>query len=339
MNIESSTNIKVQCLNAHPFETLSPEFLMDAVESQGFLCDGRLLVLNSYENRVYQVGIDESEPLIAKFYRPERWSEQQIKEEHQFSFELMEHELPVVAPLRNEQGESLFHYGDFSFALFPRRGGHAPELENLDNLLTLGRLIGRIHAIGAIRPFEYRPSLTIESYGYDSRALISEQFIPASLKASYDSLTVDLLQAVEEVFSKQQPMIMIRTHSDCHGGNMLWRNDAPNFVDLDDARMAPAVQDIWMLLSGDRVMRTAQLSEVVDGYNEFYDFHPRQLQLIEPLRTLRMMHYAAWLARRWDDPAFPRAFPWFNTERYWGEHILELREQYAALSEPVLELM
>ena len=317
---------------------------MDAVEGQGYVCDGRLLVLNSYENRVYQVGIEDQEPLIVKFYRPERWSDQQIHEEHQFSFELVEHELPVVAPLRNEQGESLFEYSfledtNFRFALFPRRGGHAPELENLDNLLILGRLIGRIHAVGAIRPFEYRPRLSIETFGNDSAALISEQCIPASLKASYDSLTTDLLQAIAEVFTRLEPIVEIRTHSDCHGGNMLWRDGAPNFVDLDDARMAPAIQDLWMLLSGDRVTRTAQLAEVVEGYNEFYDFNPRQLHLIEALRTLRMMHYAAWLARRWDDPAFPRAFPWFNTERYWGEHILELREQYAALSEPSLELM
>ena len=334
-------------MNTHPFEVLSPEFLMDAVESRGFVCDGRLLVLNSYENRVYQVGIEDGEPLIAKFYRPERWSEQQIKEEHQFSFELMNHELPVVAPLRDrkgneqgdEHGESLFEYGGVFFALFPRRGGHAPELENLDSLLTLGRFLGRIHAVGAIRPFESRPGLSIDSYGHSSVALISEQFIPPSLQASYDSLTTDLLQGVEEIFAQVKPIDMIRTHGDCHSGNILWRDDAPNFVDLDDVRMAPAIQDIWMLLSGDRVMRTAQLSEVVDGYNEFYDFQPRQLRLIEPLRTLRMMHYAAWLARRWDDPAFPRAFPWFNTERYWGEHILELREQYAALSEPALELM
>lgn len=329
-------------MNTHPFDILSPEFLMDAVESRDFVCDGRLLALNSYENRVYQVGIEGGQPIIAKFYRPERWSEQQIREEHQFSFELLEHELPVVAPLcdqkGDQQGESLFEYQGVSFALFPRRGGHAPELENFDNLLTLGRLLGRIHRVGAIRPFVHRPALNVENFGDESAEFISNHFIPASLKAAYDSLSTDILQVVKEVFTELDP-VTIRTHGDCHGGNMLWRDEAPNFVDLDDARMAPAVQDLWMLLSGDRATRIAQLSEVVDGYNEFYDFQPRQLRLIEPLRTLRMMHYAAWLARRWDDPAFPRAFPWFNTERYWGEHILELREQYAALSEPALELM
>ncbi len=322
----------------HPFDTLTPSFLIDAVESLGFYCDGRLFPLNSYENRVYQVGIEDATPMIAKFYRPQRWSEAQIREEHEFCFELVEQELPVVPPWRNEAGESLFVFGDFFFALFERRGGHAPELDDLDNLFTLGRLMGRIHAVGAVKAFQYRPAITIEDYGHASVALVGEQFIPVSLKESYLSLTADLLQAIEAQFAQVTDLILIRSHGDCHGGNILWRDDTANFVDFDDARMAPAVQDLWMLLCGDRPRQTAQLSEVVEGYNEFFTFHPKELRLIEPLRTLRMLHYAAWLARRWTDPAFPRAFPWFNTERYWGEHILELREQYAALQEPPLAL-
>ena len=322
----------------HPFETLTPSFIMDAVESLGYLCDGRIFGLNSYENRVYQVGIEEQEPLIAKFYRPARWSREQILEEHQFSFELAEHELPVVAPLTNNQGESLFSYGDFMFALFPRKGGHGPELDNLDNLFTLGRLLGRIHLIGASKPFIHRPGIDIETFGHESVQLISSEFIPRELKTAYDTLTADLLTRMDHILQQTGQLTQIRVHGDCHGGNMLWRNDAPHFVDFDDARMAPAIQDIWMLLSGERHRQQVQLSEIVDGYNEFYDFQPRELQLAETLRTLRMMNYSAWLARRWEDPAFPHNFPWFNTVRYWSEHILELREQLSALQEPPLQL-
>lgn len=323
----------------HPFETLTPDFIMDAVESMGFLCDGRLFPLNSYENRVYQVGIEDDQPLIAKFYRPSRWSNEQILEEHQFCFELAEQELPVVAPLILGDNGSLFEYSNFRFALFPRKGGHAPEFDNLDNLLILGRLLGRIHLIGASRPFEYRPTLDSVSFGHQSAEFISEHFIPMELKTAYDTLAADLLQAVDEVIQAAKGVSYIRLHGDCHSGNILWRDDNPHFVDFDDTRMAPAVQDIWMFLSGDRMRKTAQLSEIAEGYSEFYDFNPRELQLVEALRTLRMMHYSAWLARRWGDPAFPMNFPWFNTVRYWSEHILELREQFAALQEPPLELM
>jgi len=322
----------------HPFENLTPDFIMDAVESLGYWCDGRTFGLNSYENRVYQVGIEEAEPLIAKFYRPGRWSNAQILEEHQYCFELAEQELPVVAPIRNEQGESLFEYGGFRLALFPRRGGHAPELDNLDNLFQLGRLLGRFHLIGSQRPFEHRPAITTQSFGYESIELISEQFIPVSLKTSYDSLTRDLMQALEARLAEAGDVRSIRVHGDCHSGNMLWRDDAPHFVDFDDARMAPAVQDIWMLLCGERQRQTMQLSEVLEGYYEFFDFDLRELHMLEVLRTLRMLNYSAWLARRWEDPAFPHNFPWFNTERYWSEHILELREQFAALQEPVLQV-
>lgn len=319
----------------HPFETLSPSFIIDAVESCGFLSDGRQLALNSYENRVYQVGIEGEQPLIAKFYRPHRWSNEQILEEHALCFELVDHELPVVAPIV-QNGQSLFEFNAFRFALFPRRGGRAPELDNLDNLYTLGKLLGRMHNIGASKPFLHRPELDSQSFGHDCVALISEKFIPKELQLAYDSLTKDVMQAVDGTIAEVGKIKRIRVHGDCHAGNILWRDDTALFVDLDDARMAPAVQDLWMLLSGDRHRQTQQLSEVIDGYNEFYDFHPRELKLIEVLRTLRIIHYAAWLAKRWQDPAFPMAFPWFNTVRYWSEHILELREQFAALNEPPL---
>ena len=323
---------------AHPFDALTPDFVIDAIESRGLHCDGRVFALNSYENRVYQIGIDEEAPVIAKFYRPGRWSDEQILEEHSFCFELADQELPVVAPLSDNQGDSLLHFGDFRFAVYPRKGGHAPELDDPDNLLILGRMLGRIHLVGAGRAFEHRPALDTRTFGYESAAYISDHFIPVELKNSYDTLVADLLPRVDTLFEEVGTEGNIRTHGDCHIGNILWRNDAPHFVDFDDSRMAPAIQDLWMLLSGDRRSRSEQLSEIVEGYNEFYDFQPRELQLVEALRTLRMINYAAWLARRWDDPAFPMNFPWFNTVRYWGDHILELREQLSALDEPILNI-
>lgn len=321
----------------HPFQTLTPSFIMDAIESQGYRCDCRTSALNSYENRVYQVGIEEGEPLIAKFYRPGRWSDEQIIEEHQFCFELADHELSVVAPRRNGAGESLFHYQGFRFALYPRQGGHAPEFDNNENLLILGRMLGRIHRIGAIRPFLHRPALDSQSFGHDSVALISERFIPDEYRASYLAVTEQLLGVIDEVAGSTSPTY-IRAHGDCHAGNILWRDGAPHFVDFDDARMAPAVQDLWMMLSGERPRQTEQLAQLIKGYNEFFEFRPSELRLVEALRALRMLHYSAWLASRWEDPTFPITFPWFNTVRYWGEHILQLREQLAVLEEPPLEL-
>ncbi|RII28422.1 MAG: serine/threonine protein kinase [Geobacter sp.] len=322
----------------HPFQTLTPDFIMDAVESQGFRCDCRTLPLNSYENRVYQVGIEEGQPLIAKFYRPGRWNDLQIREEHTFCRELADQELSVVAPWRNGAGESLFHYGGFGFALYPRQGGHAPEFDNLDNLLILGRMLGRIHCVGAVHGFRHRPALDVQSFGHASVALIGERFIPAEYRASYTAVTDQLLAGIEERFSDGGEVRCIRTHGDCHAGNILWRDGVPHFVDFDDARTAPAVQDLWMMLSGDRQCQTAQLDALLEGYREFSDFDPRELGLIEALRALRMLHYSAWLASRWEDPIFPGTFPWFNTVRYWGEHILQLREQLAALAEPPLEV-
>ncbi|CAH2030101.1 serine/threonine protein kinase [Trichlorobacter ammonificans] len=322
--------------SSHPFQNLTPDLIMDAVESQGFRCDCRNLALNSYENRVYLVGIEEERPLIAKFYRPGRWSDEQIVEEHRFCRELADHELPVVAPWCAAAGESLFRYCGFSFALYPQQGGHAPEFDNLDNLLILGRILGRMHRIGGVAAFRHRPALDSTSFGYESVELIREHFIPAEYRDSYTSLTGQLLEKIDRRLAEAGPVRSIRVHGDCHSGNILWRDNAPHFVDFDDARMAPAVQDLWMMLSGDRRRRLAQLDTLLEGYGEFHDFDPAELRLIEPLRTLRMLHYSAWLARRWDDPVFPATFPWFNTVRYWGEHILELREQLAALDEPPL---
>jgi len=326
-------------MNTHPYDSLTPDRVIDAVESAGFLSDARLLALNSYENRVYQVGIENDTPLIAKFYRPERWTRAQVIEEHQFSLELQDADISVVAPLVNSDGESLHEFGGFMFALFPRRGGYPPELDNLDNLFILGRTLGRIHAVGRAAQFSERISLSVERMVTSSSAYLLQHFIPDNLQPAYESLAKDLEDIVSDTYKAVQPGDLIRVHGDCHVGNILWRDDCAHFVDLDDCCMAPAVQDIWMFLSGDRHRRQLQLAEVVEGYSEFCDFDPRQLRWVEALRTMRIMHYAAWLGRRWEDPAFPRSFTWFNTERYWGEHILELREQLAALQEEPLQVL
>ena len=326
-------------MNSHPYDQLTPDLVIDAVESVGSLSDARLLALNSYENRVYQVGIEEDVPLIAKFYRPQRWSEAQILEEHHFSLELQEADISVVAPLVDDHGNTLHCFQGFQFALFPRRGGYPPELDNLDNLLILGRTVGRIHAVGRAASFSERQQITVDRMLTRNREFLLEGFIPRELIPAYESLTLDLLQTVESIYSDVQSQDLIRVHGDCHVGNILWRDDTAHFVDLDDCCTAPAIQDLWMFLNGERHDRQLQLSELIEGYSEFCDFDPRQIRWIETLRTMRLIHYAAWLARRWEDPAFPRSFTWFNTERYWADHILELREQMSALQEEPLQLL
>ena len=319
------------------YQALDPDRILDAVESTGLRCDGHLHALNSYENRVYQIGLEDSGFIVAKFYRPGRWSDEAIREEHAFTLELEEREIPVVAPLRDENGETLHYHEGFRFALFPRRGGRWPELDNPDNLLWLGRFIGRIHAVGAIEPFQHRPSLSIEHFGDESyRYVLEHGFIPPELQLAYRSLAEDLLVQVRNCYARAGDVNVIRLHGDCHPGNILWTDGGPHFVDLDDCCMGPPIQDLWMLLSGDRHDMTIQLSDILEGYTEFFDFNPRELNLVEALRTLRMLHYSAWLARRWDDPAFKHAFTWFNTQRYWEEQILALREQAALLDEPPL---
>ena len=320
------------------YASLTPDTLLAAVEDCGYRCDGRLLALNSYENRVYQVGIDDGVPLIAKFYRPGRWTDAAILEEHAFALELAAQEIPVVAPL-DDNATTLHHFRGYRFALFPRQGGHWPELNTRDDRLWMGRFIGRIHTVGSSRQFRHRPALDIDSFGHRSRQyLLEEGFIPAHIDAAYRTLVEDLLQQVSGWFAAAGNIRQLRLHGDCHPGNVLWTDQGPHFVDLDDCRTGPAMQDLWMLISGERHEMQAQLADIVEGYLQFHDLDYRELQLIEPLRTLRMIHYSAWLARRWDDPAFPQAFPWFNTPRYWEEHILALREQASLLNEPALEI-
>ena len=316
-----------------PYADLSPDRILDAVESLGLPTDGHLLALNSYENRVYQVGIDEAEPVIAKFYRPGRWSDAAILEEHAFSQTLADAEIPAVPPYACAGG-TLHNHAGHRFSLSPRWGGRSPELDDPQVLEWLGRLIGRIHAIGALTPFRHRPALDLDAFGTGPRDfLLAGGWLPVDLRPAYTSVVEQALTCVRACFERAGDYRPIRLHGDCHRGNILWTDRGPHFVDFDDARMGPAVQDLWMLLAGGRDEQTRQLADVLAGYEDFCDFDHRELHLIEALRTLRQVHYAAWLAGRWQDPAFPAAFPWFNTQHYWQDHILALREQIAAMEE------
>jgi len=319
-----------------PFAGLTPECVLDALDSIGLRTDGRLLTLNSYENRVYQVGIEDSPFVVAKFYRPQRWSDAAILEEHAFVAQLAEHEIPAV-PATVIDGRSLHTFADFRFSVFPRQGGRAPELEDRDTLERIGRFLGRLHAVGGTRVYQERPALDIAEFGTEPREfLLAHQFIPAELLDAYTTITTLALEGVQHAFDRAGDVRSLRLHGDCHPGNVLWTDAGPHFVDFDDSRSGPAVQDLWMLLSGERAEQSRALGDLLAGYEDFCEFDTRELYLIEALRTLRLIHYAAWLARRWDDPAFPAAFPWFNTQRYWEDRIIELREQVAALSEPPL---
>jgi Ser/Thr protein kinase RdoA (MazF antagonist) len=322
----------------HPYDSLTPDCVVDCIESIGFVCDLRLLALNSYENRVYQVGIEGAQPIVMKFYRHGRWTDAQILEEHSFAQELVDHEISVVAPMRIND-KTLHHAHGQRFSVFERRGGYPPELDNLDHLYRLGQTLGRIHRIGRAKPFLHRRDISSKRMATESRIFLEEQAVPRELINAYSTLAKDCEQTAASLLSTMTKRDMQRVHGDCHTGNILWRDDTPHFVDLDDCVSGPAIQDIWMFLSGDRFQQERQLSEFVSGYEEFHEFDPRQLAWIEALRTLRIMHHAFWLASRWDDPAFPKAFPWFGQARFWSDHILELREQLGVMQEPTLKLL
>jgi Ser/Thr protein kinase RdoA (MazF antagonist) len=327
-------------MESPPFADLTPALMLDAVDGLGFVCDGRVLALNSYENRVYQLGVDGAPPLVVKFYRPLRWSDAAILEEHAFVAELAEREIPVVAPLRC--GDATLHeHGGYRFAVYPRCPGRAPELGQPDTLQWMGRFLGRIHAVGAMADYAQRPRLDPRSFGEEPRDyLLAHDFIPPDLLPAWRSVVDQALDGVRHCYQRAGRSTDIRLHGDCHAGNVLWREGGegagPHFVDFDDSRMGPAVQDLWMLLSGEREEMTRQLADLLEGYRAFHDFDPRELHLVEALRTLRLIHYSAWIARRWNDPAFPVAFPWFDSPRYWQDRILELREQVALMDEPPL---
>ncbi len=321
------------------YQNLTPDEILECVDVLGFVTDGRLLALNSYENRVYQVGVEDAVPIIAKFYRPGRWSDAAIQEEHDFAAALAADELPIVAPLVLT-GESLFRHGPFRYALYPRKGGHWPELDQAEQLALIGRFVARIHNIGATESFLNRPHLDVVTFGEASQeTILAADTLPTELIEPYETLTEDLLDGIDETFQSVPNLPVLRLHGDLHPSNLLVRDEDIHIVDLDDARMGPAVQDLWMFLSGSRDRQTDQLQHLLAGYQEFRHFDNRELALVEPLRSLRLMHYAAWLTRRYDDPAFQRAFPWFAEPRYWEEHILSLREQLAALAEPPLQVL
>lgn len=321
---------------SHSYERLTPDCILDALEDVGFEPTGSLLALNSYENRVYQVSLEDGTFVIAKFYRPNRWSDAAILEEHSFSDELKQQEIPIVTPL-NIEGKTLFEYESFRFAVFPRQGGRTPELEEDETLKQLGRFLGRMHSIGATKPFTERPKITVQNFGFDSlKFLIDNNIVSQEVRANYQRAAEEALHLVSDRYEAILPR-NIRLHGDCHPGNLLWRDDAPHFVDLDDCRMGPAIQDLWMLLSGTSDEMSLQLRNILEGYEMFFEFDRAELSLIEALRTLRILHYSAWLARRWDDPAFPQHFPWFNSPRYWEDQMLTLREQIERLQQPSIQ--
>ena len=327
----------------HPYDELTPDVVLDALAAVGLHGDGRLLGLSSYENRVYQVHLEDAfegaSIVVAKFYRPGRWSEAQILEEHAFAAELEQAEVPAVAPLM-PAGASLHAHGGFFFSLSPRRGGRTPELDDGEVLEWIGRYLARLHTVGARQPFATRPALDVAGFGEEPRDwLLRNQAIPLDVQGEWARGCELALAQIRTAFeaARQSGVRTLRLHGDCHPGNILWTPDAgPHFVDLDDARMGPAVQDLWMLLSGERAQRQAQLGALLDGYEQLRDFDRAELALIEPLRTLRLIHYSAWLARRWDDPAFPRAFPWFGSSDYWRGQVQMLEEQREAMDEPAL---
>ena len=316
-----------------PYAALTPALLLDAIESVGLRCDGRLLALNSFENRVYQVGLEDGSQIVAKFYRPARWADAAILEEHAFCLALFAREIPVVPPLAID-GRTLHSHAGYRFTLFTKQGGRAPEFDRDETLEWMGRFLGRIHVVGATARYAQRPALDIESFGEEPREfLIAGGFVDAALEEVWISVVDQALDGVRRAFDRAGDVASLRLHGDCHQGNVLWTDSGPHFVDFDDSRSGPAVQDLWMLLSGDAAAMSQQLGKLLAGYELFAEFDDRELHLIEALRTLRLIHYSAWIARRWEDPAFPAAFPWFGTPRYWQDRILELREQIALMDE------
>lgn len=325
----------------HPYDVLTPDAVLDALAAVGLFGDGRLMALGSYENRVYQVHLEdafEGHPIvIAKFYRPGRWSEAQVLEEHAFAAELVQAEVPAVAPLA-PGGRTLHRHGDFLFSVSPRRGGRTPELDDGEVLEWIGRFLGRLHNVGAAGSFTTRPTLDVQAFAREPRDwLLANGRIPLEVEREWTARCDEAIAAITEAFAAANDCARIRLHGDCHPGNILWVPDqGPHFVDLDDARMGPAVQDLWMLQSGDRAQRQRQLGALVDGYEQMREFDRAELSLVEPLRTLRLIHYSAWLARRWDDPAFPIAFPWFGTPDYWRDQVVMLQDQLEQMQEPPL---
>ena len=321
-----------------PYARLTPDTVIQAVERAGFVPDGRVLALNSYENRVYQVGLEEATPVVVKFYRPGRWSRAAILEEHAFALELAGAEIPVVAPLVLG-GATLLEADGYPYAVYPRRGGRWPDLDSGDDRILMGRFLGRMHRVGATRQFEHRPTLDVEVMAVQAAEFVLDgDWLPDYQVERYADVAGSLIERIRRAFEAAGPVRRLRIHGDCHRGNILWTEHGPHFVDLDDCMTGPAMQDLWMLLAGSREELRRQMTDILEGYEQFAEFDRVELGLIEALRALRMIHYAAWLARRWHDPAFPKAFPWFAAPRYWDDHVRQLTEQLEALDEPPLRL-
>lgn len=316
--------------SAHPFDLLTPEYLLDAVEATGIPVDGRLLALNSFENRVYQIGVNDAQPLIAKFYRPGRWTPEQIREEHVFTLALAEQEIPAIAPLVLA-GDTLHRAGDFWFALYPRQGGHPLPVDDMNALRAVGRQLGRLHSVGRQQPFRERPRLDSRLVSDAAWRIACEQFVPPDMLGDYRRLSEALLAIIRARLDDAGDLSVLRVHGDCHPGNVLWRDGTAFFVDFDDSRTGPAVQDLWLFLSGDHEEQRQQWRALLEGYQDFADFNPREARLVDTLRALRLLHYATWLASRWDDPAFPPAFPWFEGRHFWSGHLATLRDQLETL--------
>ena len=337
--------------DTHPFATLGPQQVLDALSGIGLHGDGRLTALSSYENRVYQVYLEDGSAVVVKFYRPGRWSQAQIEEEHAFSHALMQADVPVIGPLMIDR-RSLHRGQGFCFSVSPRRGGRRPELEDDEVLEWIGRFLARIHSVGTQQPFVHRPALNVQTFGWDARDwLLAHDCVPLDVQSAWDKAAQQALELVAAhaplratATEEPDPVQRLRLHGDCHPGNILWTpldtpaagGPGPHFVDMDDARMGPAVQDLWMLISGERAQQTRQLAALLEGYEQFRDFNRRELVLIEPLRTLRLLHYSAWLARRWRDPIFPINFPWFGSSDYWQGQVQMLQDQIEAMQEDPL---
>jgi Ser/Thr protein kinase RdoA (MazF antagonist) len=317
------------------FAELSPDLILDAIETVGVQVSSGLLALNSYENRVYQFVAEDNKRYVVKFYRPQRWTNEQIQEEHDFTLELMRDSVPVVAPLIIN-GASLHQHANYRFALFPSIGGRQFEADNLIQLEWMGRFIGQMHKVAKSEKFKHRPEVCTTDYlDTPKRILLTGSLVPRHLQTTFHHILDQVMRETESRFSKNYQSI--RLHGDLHPGNILCQ-DGPSFVDLDDCRMGPAVQDIWMMLSGDRQQQVIQLEKIIDAYSEFNEFDMGQILLIEPLRAMRMIHYMAWLTLRWEDPAFPIAFPWFADDKYWENQIIALKEQFSALQEHPMQL-
>lgn len=327
----------------HPYAALTPELILDALANIGLHSDGRMMALSSYENRVLRIHLENDSQdtpriVVAKFYRPQRWSDAEIQEEHAFSQALAAAEVPAIAPL-SVQGQTLHHHQGFAFSVSPWCGGRRPDLEDWETLEWIGRLMARVHLVGAEAPFLHRPHIDPHTYGWACRdQLMAEQHIPLEIERTWNATFEEAIQGVESAWQAWATEgRVLRLHGDCHPGNILWTPDqGPHFVDLDDARMGPAIQDLWMLLNGDRRQCTQQLGAVLEGYEQMRAFDRRELALIEPLRTLRLIHYSLWLASRQNDPAFVQSFPWFGTLSYWQEQVSTLREQIDAMQQSPL---